>query len=402
MKLQLLARPDHSLYLYNYLKKLLEIQFITYKVAKKNSLLHRLRPATKLVDKDVVILNDLTGFEQFVLLLSKKIRINPYKWEGYYSEFAFRRRASSFNPDIIHYWPVYCHLFAKRQREKKNICTVADVYSAYPEYVLTSLEPEYEKHGLDIKTSYLLQNIRRNIDFLDHENSIITNSQYVKQSILNYHPSKNVFVAEYGFLGDTKSLAYYHEALNFAKQNPLRILKLVFVGTVSIEKGVPYLLEALKKMRSSTIELDIIGPIKFGQEMIFKPYFNVTGINFLGKKSNMEIKTILRKYSALVLPSLSDAYSLAVIEGLQNALPVIVTTKTGNKDAVEKFTVGEVVSAANSDSLVNAIEKMTNPVYRSTLAENIQNFIKSDIENPYPEQVLKIYDLLVSKSKNPQ
>jgi len=398
MKIQLLARPDHSLYLYNFLKKLIDIQLITYKVAKKNSLLHRIRPVTKLVDKNVIILDDLTFFEQFVLFLSKRISINPYKWEANYAEFAYRRAAKHFHPDLIHYWPVYCHYFAKKQREQKNIQTIADVYSAYPHYVLKYLEPEYEKYQLDIKTSYILQDMERNTEFLEHENSILTNSNYVKQSILAHHPAKNIFVAEYGFLGDPRSFDYYQDALAYKEHHQSQKLRLVYVGTVSIEKGVPYLLEALKKMNSTTIELDVIGPIKHGQEKIFRSYSNVKGINFVGKKANIEIKNTLKKYSVLVLPSLSDAYSLAVIEGLQNALPVIVTDRTGNKDAIQKFKVGEVVPAGDTDSLITAIEKMIDRPYRSILSRNIGTFIKSDEENPYPAQVLKVYESLISSA----
>lgn len=399
MKVQLLARPDHSLFLYEYLRKKIAAQLITFNVAKKGSLLHRLRKTTRLVSDDVVILNDLTFYDQMIFGLAKVLNFSPFRYESLYSEISFRKKAKKFKPDLIHYWPVYCHRYVKKQRELNHVSTLADVYSAHPGYVVKRLAAVYDEYNLNIKDSYFYQDASRNTEFLAHENFILVNSQYVKESFQKENLSKDIFVAEYGFWGDPGSLSKYQAASRVRHTLNLNTLKLVYVGSVSLEKGIPYLLEAMKRLASASIELDIIGRVKRGQEKIFNKYRYLTRVKFLGPKPNNEIKDMLKNYSVLVLPSLTDAYSISVIEGLQQALPVIVSDQTGNKDDVKKFNTGEVVTTANSDSLIKAIEKMTNAEYREHLSGNIQNFIKSDLENPYPEKVLRIYHQLIPKNK---
>jgi glycosyltransferase involved in cell wall biosynthesis len=390
MKVQLLARPDHSLFLYQYLKKVIDIRMINFNVAKKGSLLHQIHPSAKLVDEDVMILYDFILFQQIIFRLGKLGLHNPYKWESRYAELSYGLRARKYAPDLIHYWPIYCHQYVRDQRKRRNIVTVADVYSAHPYYALETLQSEYDKFNLSIKDSYVYKTAKRDTNFLEHENNIITCSNYIKDSFLKFAPKSKIHIAEYGFLGDSNVIDSYNHVLSSHKVQS-QTLKLVYVGTVSIEKGVHYLLKAVKSLNSDRIQLDVIGSVKKGQEKIFQTYRAVKGINFLGYKSNMEIKRGLHKYSALVQPSLSDAYSLAVIEGLQNALPVIVSSETGIKDSVEKYKVGEVVDTADAASLAAAIERFMNPEYRRSLSENIKVFIEDDTRNPYPMKVLDIY-----------
>lgn len=372
---------------------------ITFNVTKKGSLLHRLRKTTRLVDDDVAILNDLTIYDQIIFGLAKAFNFSPFKYESLYSEISFQKKAKRFKPDIIHYWPVYCHQYVKKQREKNQLSTLADVYSAHPEHTIKMLAPVYDEFGLDIKDSYFYQDASRNTEFLAHENFIVVNSQYVKETFQQKNLLKDIFVAEYGFWGDPDALTNYLAASKHRHQLNNITLKLVYVGSVSLEKGVPYLLEAMKRLASASIQLDIIGSVKKSQEKIFNKYHSLASVKFLGPRPNSEIKNLLKNYSALVLPSLTDAYSISVIEGLQQALPVIVSDQTGNKDDVKKFNTGEIVIAANTDSLMIAIEKMVNAEYMGFLSDNIQNFIKNDIEDPYPEKVLRIYHQLISKNK---
>lgn len=397
MKVQLLARPDHSLFLYQYLKKILDIRMLNFNVAKKGSILHQIHPSAKLVDEDVTILYDFILFQQIIFRLGKLGLHNPYKWESRYAEFSYSLRAGKYNPDLIHYWPIYCHNYIKSEKKKKNIATVADVYSAHPYYAIETLQSEFDKYNLSIKDSYVYKTAIRDTEFLEHETNIITCSTYLKNSFLKFAPKSKIYIAEFGFLGDRDVEQQYQNAKN-SQEKQTDILKLVYVGTVSVEKGVHYLLEAVKAMNSDQIKLDIIGNVKKDQEKIFQPFYNIKGINFLGHKPNLEIRNTLHTYSVLVQPSLSDAYSIAVIEGLQNSLPVIVSEDTGIKDAVEKYKVGEVVRTADVASLTAAIERLLDPEYRRFLSDNIKVFIEEDARYPYPIKVLDIYRNILKDS----
>jgi glycosyltransferase involved in cell wall biosynthesis len=241
--------------------------------------------------------------------------------------------------------------------------------------------------------------LERDHRFLDEETNIIAPSSYVKESFVNFSSNKNIYIAEYGFLGNRDIKDNYSNSLAKQENSNASILKLVYVGTISIEKGVHYLLEAIKKLNSSFVQLDLIGSVKLGQEKVFRSFLNQKNIHFLGHKSNSEVKSILPYYSVLIQPSLSDAYSIAVIEALQYALPVIVTDNTGIKDSIRKYETGEVVNIANSEAIATGIERMFKKEYRVTLSQNIEKFIKADLEYPYPLKVLDIYKHILELNK---
>jgi glycosyltransferase involved in cell wall biosynthesis len=399
MKVQLLARPDHALFLYKYLKNLVTIKMANFNVTKKGSLIHKLQPKTKLVDDEVVVLNDLTLVNQVLFSLAKLGLRDPFRWESLYAEFAFALRARKFTPDIIHYWPIYCYRYAAQQKTKRNIATVADVYSAHSAHVLDFLKPEYEKFNLNINESYFAIALERDHRFLNYETNIITTSSYVRDSFADFSFGKNIYIAEYGFLGNKDVINNYNHGLIKQESSNSSTLKLIYVGTISVEKGVHYLLEAIKKLNFSFVQLDLIGSVKSGQEKVFRTFLNKKGINFLGHKSNSEVKSILPNYSVLIQPSLSDAYSISVVEALEHALPVIVTENTGIKDSIVKYETGEVVTTANSEAIVSSIEKMLKKEYRVMLAQNIQKFIRADLEYPYPLKVLDIYKNILQLNK---
>src|SRR4029078_5735020 len=137
-------------------------------------------------------------FNRIALKLQKMGIINAWKWEGRYAELSYSARALQFGADLIHYWPVYCHNYVRKRRARSNVCTVADVYAVHPFHMLDLLRPEYDKYGLDIRSSYVHMDAERNVAFLEHEDNIITNSEYVKNSFLEFAPGKNIYVADYG------------------------------------------------------------------------------------------------------------------------------------------------------------------------------------------------------------
>jgi glycosyltransferase involved in cell wall biosynthesis len=154
-------------------------------------------------------------------------------------------------------------------------------------------------------------------------------------------------------------------------------------------------LEALKKLSKINVHLDLIGEIEASQFEIFKPYFNLLKVRFLGKLPNSKILDILPNYHVFALPSLTDAYSLAVSEALAHKLPVIITENVGNKDDIKKFDIGKICEVKNSESIVEAILSLQNEEYRQYLSTNIINFIEDNQLNSYSSKVLKVYNQLL-------
>jgi glycosyltransferase involved in cell wall biosynthesis len=325
--------------------------------------------------------------------LQKQINFDYYKTEKQFSEYFYHKILQKYanEVNIIHYWSIYCHKSVKEfQRNNPKTKLLADVYAAHPDYVREILEPEFNKFGLSIETSHFIKSRDRDIASLEGVENMLVPSEYMAEIYQKYYPNAKIFTASYGLLNFTKM------PIKVPNRHFEEPLKLVFVGKISIEKGCVYLLEALKILSNANVQLDLIGEVDKYQREIFKPYFNLKNVRFLGRLPNPKILEILPNYHIFALPSLSDAYSLAVSEALVCKLPVIITENMGNKDDVSKFDIGKVCEVKNTNSIVEAILSLQNEDYRQYLSQNITNFIEENKRNTYASKVLKVYNQLLT------
>jgi glycosyltransferase involved in cell wall biosynthesis len=393
MKTLLLARPDHSTFLYEGLRKNseIDINYHTFSAFKKGSFLNKWKPSVKSVDSEVEISYGFTAFHRLLDFLNKHIAFDYYGKENQISEYFFHKILQNYSNEvnIIHYWPTYCyHSIKNFKQQNPQTKLLADVYAAHPHYVHEILEPEFDKYGLSFQNSYFIKSSDRDLEALEGVKNILVPSKYMAEMYQKYYPNMEIFDASFGLLSSS--------IIN-AKPNIRKFpepLKLVFVGKISIEKGCIYLLEAVKKIKNENITLDIIGEIEATQINIFKQYFNVDNINFLGKLPNLKILEILSNYHTFVLPSLTDAYSLAVSEALAHKLPVIITENVGNKEDIYEFKLGEVCKVKDLDSLISSILIFKDENYRQFLISNINNFVEFCQKNTYPSKVLSVYKAL--------
>jgi glycosyltransferase involved in cell wall biosynthesis len=392
MKTLLLARPDHSIRLYENLRKYpdLDIKFHTFSAFKKDSWLSQWKSYVNTVDSEAEISYAFTIFHRLLYFLHQHFFFDYYNLENQVSEYFYSKILQKYTHseiDIVHYWSVYCHKSIREfQRINPHTKCLADVYAAHPDYMHNILAPEYEKHGLPFENSYFVRSRERDLASLEGVENMVVPSEYMAEMYRHYYPKANVFVVNYGLTNISKSDICIKDDDISSK-----ILKMVFVGKISIEKGCIYLLEAMKKLPNTEFHLDIIGDIEHNQKAVFNPYFNLLNVRFVGQLPQNRILEILPEYHLFVLPSLTDAYSLAVSEALSCKVPVIVTENVGNKDDIRKFIIGDVCEAQNVDALIHSILKLQDSAYRQFLRANIDNFIKENETKNYSSKVLKIY-----------
>jgi hypothetical protein len=101
-------------------------------------------------------------------------------------------------------------------------------------------------------------------------------------------------------------------------------LRVLFVGKISVRKGIPYLLEALKGC-SGKAELTLVGNIDSDVEPLVKRH----DVRVLSVRPKVDLLSIYRAHDVFVLPSLGDAFGIAAVEAMACGLPVIVSDQCG-------------------------------------------------------------------------
>jgi glycosyltransferase involved in cell wall biosynthesis len=179
--------------------------------------------------------------------------------------------------------------------------------------------------------------------------------------------------------------------------NPLRLL---YVGDLSILKGIDILLSAcnILKRRGVPFSLTIIGDGKMKVQL--KSMVGRMGlseeIHFLGKVQRHMLGGYYQAADLVCVPSLSDSLPTVVLESLVSGTPVIGSDVGGMPFMVQEGHNGLLVSPKNYEALADAMEGLyKNPEKLAQLKENARPSVLSRFS--WTSIGKRIYELIEEK-----
>ncbi|MCS4122718.1 glycosyltransferase family 4 protein [Salinibacter ruber] len=175
---------------------------------------------------------------------------------------------------------------------------------------------------------------------------VLVNSEWSKQALQQEGVSEEkiaVVPCAYEPLSDV-------EARVPSTTGPLRVL---WVGTVGLRKGIQYLLEAADLVDDGAMEFTVAGPLSITEHVRQHAPGSVT---FLGPVSRDRVSDLYRRADVFVLPTLSDGFALAQLEALAHGVPVVTTRRCGR--VVTDGEDGCLVPPRDSEALANALRTL--------------------------------------------
>lgn len=136
-------------------------------------------------------------------------------------------------------------------------------------------------------------------------------------------------------------------------------VKVLYVGRVSVEKNIPFLVGVWKAVRKRLkdsgvrAELVIVGDGPYREKM--EAQLGSKDTVFLGFRHGEQLSAIYASSHMFVFPSTTDTLGQVVMESQGSGLPVIVTDKGGPKEVVEHGRTGFVLDADDADAWVEHI-----------------------------------------------
>jgi len=196
---------------------------------------------------------------------------------------------------------------------------------------------------------------------------------------------------------------------NIDKKYGLTDKKLVvFVGRLTREKGLQYLIQAAKKIKG---EIYIIGDGSYKKYLV--NYAKITGaknvhfIGYFGKDNMNELKEFYQRANVLALPSVVDeSLGLVVLEAMASWTPVVASKKGGIPLVVKDGHNGLLVRARSAKALSASINKiLDNPQLGEKLAENahltiINKFDWKVIMPQYEQAYRKAFEATIKLRKD--
>lgn len=219
--------------------------------------------------------------------------------------------------------------------------------------------------------------------------------------------SANLFVSEYlmNKLGMDKKDNQYVVYTNLVKSRDIsyksndvlnKKYRLVFVGRLAHEKGLNYLIEAIKLLinNGTYVELCIIGDgnekeklESLCEELDIKQYCKFLGFISYGRKLNK----VYQDSDIFVLPSLSEGIPKVLLEAMANGLPIIASDVGGIPEIIKDMENGILVTPKSPEVIAGAakmiIEKDS---LRKKLIQNGYNFVKEHTAEKEAEKVAKL------------
>ena len=132
-------------------------------------------------------------------------------------------------------------------------------------------------------------------------------------------------------------------------------MRVLFVGTLQLRKGVQYLTEALRQLPSKFFEARFVGPNLLSDYVTRELSRD---FELVGAVPRSEMSAHYQWADVFVLPTLSEGSANVCAEALAAGLPVITTPNAGS--TVEHEMNGLIVPARDSSALASAIEGLVN------------------------------------------
>jgi len=144
----------------------------------------------------------------------------------------------------------------------------------------------------------------------------------------------------------------------------------LYVGGVSIQKGIPYLLQAFARIEHRRKRLTIVGHCDrpmlnwLRQRGLVK---DGDPVRFTGPMPQPELKQIMSRSHVMVLASVQEGLALVQAEALACGCPVIGTHHTGAEDLFTDGQEGFIVPIRDVDALAERMQALADDPYRQQM-----------------------------------
>jgi hypothetical protein len=220
-----------------------------------------------------------------------------------------------------------------------------------------SLAPDWRRAPADYWKSW-----REECDVADR---IIVNSQWSRSCLVKsgVNDSK-LFVIPLAYespITDTPITREYPP--RFTPDRPLRVL---FLGQISLRKGIARLLKVVRSFQSQPVEFLMVGPIQINIPEDLRSNRN---IRWVGPVARNKVRNYYEQADVFILPTLSDGFALTQLEALAQRLPVIASRRCGEVviDRVNGLLLEEPTAAAIEEALRSCLD---NPDQLAQFSEN--------------------------------
>lgn len=227
-----------------------------------------------------------------------------------------------------------------------GVTYVCDRGSTHIEEQQSILEQEYRLHGLTPPTIDP-RSIER--ELIEYQNSdlITVPSRFVQRTFVKRGvDARKLLVVPYG-----ANLSMFRPTAAKA----VDAFDVLFVGALSIRKGLPYLLDAFAKVNHPGKRLTLVGSRAKETDKILAGH-PTDHVRILGPIPQGQLAAHMSAAHALALPSVEEGLALVMAEAMACGCPVVASTSTGAEDLFDNAQQGFIVEPRDVEALTARLQ----------------------------------------------
>lgn len=226
-----------------------------------------------------------------------------------------------------------------------GMVTVCERGSSHIKHQTDLLSEEYARAGLRFSETHASV-IEREIAEYEVADFIGIPSSFVRRTFIEKGvPDRKLVQIPYGV--DLSSFR------PFPRED--RVFRVVFAGSLSLRKGVQYLLQAFSELKLPQAELWLIGSLTDEIRPILRQFASPV-VHAKGHVPQLELARLYSQCSVFCLPSIEDGFGMVIAQAMACGLPTLCSENTGGPDIARENIDGFTVPIRSVETLKERIE----------------------------------------------
>ncbi|MFQ5611536.1 MAG: glycosyltransferase family 4 protein [Anaerolineae bacterium] len=278
-------------------------------------------------------------------VLRKLATYDASKWLWYANSLLYDAwsRTKLAPGDLFYVWSNY-GLRSMQRAKELGMITVVNHASTYPLHQARILQEEMSRWGLKFRSLDVA--LGRTLAEFEAADYVLIPSDFVRRTFLTEgFPERRLLKIPFG--ADIRRFCPAADR----SAGPFRVL---FVGQIGFRKGIPYLLEAWRRLGWRDAELWLAGRVEGGFQPFFDRWNRMEGVKVVGYVADPV--ALYQQADVFVFPTLEEGSALVTYEALACGLPVVTTPNAGSvvRDGID----GNLVPIRDGGAIAEALEQL--------------------------------------------
>ena len=262
------------------------------------------------------------------------------------------KHASKFINDADIFLGLSCTgLETGKLAKKQNKIYICERSSSHIVFQQKIMEEEHKILGLSYKpiNKWIIE---RELEEYENSDFVLVPSKFVENTFIKHKVYKSK-VINFGSYQNK-----FFPIKNFKKN--IEDFNVLFVGQLSVRKGLHYLIDGFKKLNHPKKKLHLVGPESlnkfFFRNLIKKN--NNNDIFIYGPIRQPKLNQFFNKADVLVLPSLEEGMATVTLQASSAGCPLIVSENTGAAEFVNNNKCGYVIPIRDSQAITDKLSSL--------------------------------------------